>query len=216
MNKTISILAGVSFAVSSFAQVSNGSFETNTWNGSGYDALFTGDSASLASWLVLGNMDSETGAPLSGVDIVSSPYPVFDGNFAVDLAGTPGPGGISQLLTLSAGTYDVTFAALFNPYADPINMTIFAGLVDPSLANGSNLIDPSQLNLITVTSTGPYGIYGFEATVTGNSLLVLETDPNNHTNGNIFVDAVNAQAVPEPISMTLLGLGGLSLVRRRK
>jgi len=47
-------------------------------------------------------------------------------------------------------------------------------------------------------------------------VLSFLTDTLNTTTGNIFIDDVSVEAVPEPATMAVLGLGAAAMLRRRK
>ena len=60
---------------------------------------------------------------------------------------------------------------------------------------------------------------------TGSSLTALRIDPiggaasnsNSETNGNLFeIDFIQVNAVPEPASLALVGMGGLMMLRRQR
>lgn len=173
--------------------VSNGDFEQSfsgaDISGSGY-WTFNAGNAGIPSWTV----------GMTSVDIVDSTYAPYAGAYALDLAGTPGPGSISQTLATDAGTqYTISFVGRYT--GDPINQIVNVGF------DGGN----QQFSL-----TGTDTTYSFDATAsTASTLLSLATDPSNSSNGNLFIDNVSVQAVPEPTGFALFGLGALGLLRRR-
>jgi hypothetical protein len=106
----------------SFAQnlVANGSFEYPQTGGSVTEV--PAGSTLLTGWTV--------SSPVSGggIDIIRAPYPVLDGNQSIDLTGTPGPGVVSQVITVTPGAeYALSFALSSNggPYANAV--TVFFG-----------------------------------------------------------------------------------------
>jgi len=185
-------LAGRSMSASAVYIVQNGGFELNDWDYSSSYKKYDAGSAGITNWSV--------GA--RSVDLVTNPYPVLNGRTALDLAGTPGPGSVSQALASSAGTqYTVTFWALTTGSSDPRNQYLFSVFGDQAL----------QFNL-----TNTYTQYSYTATATNNNVLSFLTDTLNTTTGNILIDDVSVEAVPEPATMAVLGLGAAAMLRRRK
>jgi len=185
-------LAGLSMSASAVNIVQNGGFELNDWDYSSSYKLYNAGSAGVSNWTI--------GA--RSIDLVTNPYPVLNGRTALDLAGTPGPGSISQALASSAGTqYTVTFWALTRESTDPRNQYLFSVFGDQAL----------QFNL-----TNTYTQYSYTAIATGNNVLSFLTDTLNTTTGNILIDDVSVEAVPEPATMAVLGLGAAAMLRRRK
>ena len=67
-----------------------------------------------------------------------------------------------------------------------------------------------------VSSTDPYGVgvlvdYGFECTGLGDVVIYLLADDLS-----TVLDTITIHQIPEPMTIALLGLGGLFLLRRRK
>jgi hypothetical protein len=185
-------LASLSVGASAANLVSNAGFESNDWDLSGgYKTYNAGDSTGITDWTVGG----------VSVDLVNSSYPVHSGSVANDLAGTPGPGSVMQSISgTSAIAYTVGVWALNT--AGGINSLL-------TVTFGST----SQ----TFTTTGSWDYYSFTATGdAGSTLLTLATDPGNTTNGNLIVDDAMVEAVPEPATMAVLGLGLAAIGRRRK
>ena len=197
------LLAGVGtlvLATSASANlVANGGFESVSFgsansSGTGY-WVFNAGNTGISSWTI--------GAV--SVDIVNSVYPVYAGSYALDLVGTPGPGGVSQTLATTNGlTHTVNFKARWT--GSTLNQSVRVTL-------GAA---PTQTVVLGAANTWHDVTVNFAA-VSGNSnLFTLATLANNNGNGNTFIDEVNVNPVPEPFTMALAA-GGLALpVRRRR
>ncbi|MBC8065731.1 MAG: hypothetical protein H7Y17_12945 [Chlorobia bacterium] len=158
-----------------------------------YVDLFNGDSfqtAANGTWAVLGN-------PASGVDLVGSAYAAdFFGQYAVDLAGSPGPGSIKKSgLALTANSYQITF--WLKPAGSLSDISTFDVKVNGVSQSFSNV----SSNYYTFNFTG--------------SISDLEFISNATNNGNLFFDNLSVEAVPEPFTMAL-GAAGLALALKRR
>ena len=172
--------------------VTNGGFETSAYTGNSWHTLFAG-SSELTGWTVGGS-----------IDINGSDYPSHSGSYNVDLAGTPGPGSISQTIgSLTVGeSYTVSFWAKGGNYPnDQVDMTF-----------------GSESQSFAVTSD--YALYTFNATASSASqFFELASRPENNTVGNVFIDDVSVtatEAVPEPMTLAALGFGLAAIVRKRR
>ena len=184
----VSIFGGL-VASASANLVTNGSFETHpAFSGTSYYVVNAGSNA-LTGWTVGG----------TSIDITGIGYPVHSGSFAVDLAGTPGPGSVSQSLATSGTQYTVSFWATGGSYPnDQVNVT-FGGTSH------------------NFTVTGGWAQYSFTALGNvGSTSLSLATRPENNSNGNVFIDDVSVQAVPEPMTMVALSCGLIAVARKRR
>ena len=202
IQRWIVVAALSSMAVGAQAHLlTNGGFESfdiskATGSGAGY-YVFGSTDQGIDDWTI----------SATSVDIVTpagSPYPVRTGNAALDLVGTPGPGGISQDFAVEAGkSYTVSFwgQSTGGGLNEKVRMEVSHG--------GFDAMD------FTVTS-GSYNQYSmsFVAGATGSATLSLLSDPGNTSNGNTFIDDV--EAVPEPATLALLAGGALAMARRRK
>lgn len=128
--------------------------------------------------------------------------------------------------TEAAGQGLLTFLAI--PNADPGSWTGTASIyVPPALAGGSNtyygVVDPGtgigvvdlwESNL-SVASVDPFGIgvladYEFKCVDVGDVVITMYADDLVTP-----IDSITIHQVPEPMTIALLGLGGLLLRRRR-
>lgn len=175
--------------------VVNGSFEDGLIANDGFRTVPSGDTF-LTGWTVLG----------TSVDIVSGPnrFPAADGNQSVDLAGTPGPGGVSQMIATSIGqAYTVRFALSRNDEggveADKDVDFMFGG-------HSENLLGPVM---------GSWTYFERVIVATAASTELRFSSDNAGFFGGL-VDDVSVEAVPEPASMAALTLGAAGLLVRRR
>ena len=176
--------------------VTNGSFETIAIANNSYLTVTPGNAATnLPGWTITG----------TSVDIVSGPdtWPAYDGNQSVDIAGTPGPGGIQQTIATTAGDWYLIEFALGDNYQGSGDKS-----VDFKVGNYSENIAGAigQGNWLLVSR--------YVQADSAASLLEFSTTNSGFYGG--LVDAVTVTAVPEPATMTVLGLGVAALLRRRR
>jgi hypothetical protein len=176
--------------------VSNGGFETLI----GSPTLLDG------SWEAVAN----GGTRISGwsvgdtsVDVVTAPYAVQEGQFAIDLAGTPGPGSIFQSLsTVAAQPYTLSFHASSNGPASTLEVWW-----------GGSLIDTVNTPAGTTFQFFSYLVAGVAGPSTVLSFRSTQTD-----NDGAIIDNVSVNAVPVPAAVWLLGsaLLGVGVIARRR
>ncbi len=178
-----------------------------------------------------------TGWTIGGasVDIVSTSYwQNTQGNYSVDLVGTPGPGSISQTVTgLTPGTsYLLTFDFAINPEnldneaGSTKIMQVTATNTDlaPTLFSGT-AGSATKLNMDWVHETLAFTANASNVTLTMAALMPTGL-PNTFTPNNVYcgpvidnlvLDSIGGGALqaPEPASVSVLGLGTIALLRRR-
>ncbi len=191
------LTSGSAFAATNLIQ--NGGFESSNLSGliqhgTGTDPIYwTVDSglANLSPWTV-----GET-----SIDLIKNGYGAIN-NLSVDLAGTSGPGSISQSFNIMAGwTYILDFDMGTNGYREA-DVT-FGGT--------------SYIATLPADLTKKHFQYQFVAASNGSSTLTFHSIVGG--NSGATIDNVSVIAVPEPETYALM-LAGLGLVgfmaRRRK
>jgi hypothetical protein len=175
--------------------ITNGGFETlngspTLLNGS-WEAVANGGTR-IVGWSV-----GDT-----SVDVVTSPYAVQEGQFAIDLAGTPGPGSIFQNLSTVGGQgYTLSFYASSNGSASTLQVWWAGSLLDTVNTPAGNAF---QFFSYLVLGAGPSTEIKFRSTQTDND--------------GAIVDNVSVNAVPVPAAVWLLGsaLLGVGLIARKR
>jgi hypothetical protein len=172
------------------------------------------------------------------VDVVPSSYfASSQGNFSVDMVGTPGIGGISQTFaTTPSVDYLLTFDFAVNPDTWNIDETgtVKRLLVSAIGANGSTLLTSQTYSGSDGTRTRTSMQYvqetfSFTSDGTSTTLKLEALAPLNMTGlmtaNNIFTGPVidnldleigGGAPSPEPASLAVLAIGGLALLKRRR
>ena len=163
-------------------------------DGSVYKFIYAGD-PSLTGWTVTsGSVEVDLTTPTFGAPTASgNPQNLdLDGNSA---------GTITQSFTTIMGqTYSLDFYYSNNIYGSAASATVS--------------VSDSTLTPVVITHSGAtYGSLNwqyeeetFVANSTSATLMFASNDPASSTTG-ILLDGVSVSAVPEPASVTLLGLG---------
>lgn len=215
MNHTKMMLLAACAAVissgASAATIQNGSFEdigTGTLNGSGWSHF-----SNIPGWTGDPNVEIQSNSTLGSVN---TPF----GNRYVELD-TNQDAGISQLITLAAGRYQLTFWYSPRVNADPTStndMTFkisngASTLLDGTINGAPNAAFPhGTFTEVTAEFTTTGGMFDLAFQATGGSFA------SGCGNCGALIDNVSISAVPLPAGLMLMltGLGALGVARRRK
>jgi choice-of-anchor C domain-containing protein len=181
--------------------VSDGDFSSPS-GGSSF-VTFAGGS-SLGAWTVTGD----------SVDLIGSYWqsPTAGGG-SLDLDGNA-PGGVTQTLSLGAGTYDLSFFLSGNPDGSPATK-----VVDVMIGGVTHVFDYT-LGAGNSHSTMDYVTESFDFTATGPTVLSFSSGDASTPFGAV-IGGVSVTAVPEPTiwATLMLGIGmigaGLRSTRRK-
>jgi choice-of-anchor C domain-containing protein len=169
----------------------NGDFEANIGNvASGTFTVVNAGSSLITGWTV----------GSTSVDLIRNNFGSID-NVSIDLAGSPGPGSLSQTFSVIAGmTYELEFDHFRNSPGTPLTL-IFGGLSPITLAVPTAIVR-DQTYLWTAPSTCTAGV----------------TFSSGSGNGGPTIDNVSVRAVPVPqtVSLALAGLAAMAAVSRRR
>ncbi len=195
--------------------ITNGSFETPTVPVGSFTSYASG-STGITGWTVVGASGGV--AVVSGTFTQSDiTFPAEDGVQWLDLTGvsTNAVEGVEQTVTTVANTpYTLSFW-VGNVY-DPGGAFGTTSTVDVMLGGIDGTSLGAFTNSSTTTGTQVWEQFTTSFTASGSSTTLdfLNADPSSdNTNG---LDNIVMNPVPEPGTLSLMGIGLLGLLRRRK
>ena len=195
------------------AAITNGSFETGSFvaDSSDADALPSGSTA-INGWTVTGGPSPPSGALAWIGSSNTFGLSASQGSFFLDLTGyndgSSPFGGVSQAIATTVGQkYLLTFdLGSSNLYGIPDGVAVYAGSVLTNV-------------LFTSTNTTSPNFWQAESiTFTANSPITTLLFQGNQGTKYIGLDNVAIADVPEPLTLSLFGIGlaGAAGIRRRR
>ena len=185
-----------------------------------------GDSSDLPGWTISGAVISGiTGTP--GIDVVPNSYwQPSDGNFSVNLDGTPGHGGITQTVATAPGvTYQLTFDFAVNPEVGLPGEIALERIMDLTITAGdASVLQDEQYSEFAGSNTNSSMNYTgqlvlFVATDTTSTIAFTAIGLTTYTGpviDNVILDVAPGQPTPEPATLAVLGLASGALLTRRR
>ena len=179
----------------------NGSFEDGI--DPGVFLPLPGGSTAIAGWITTG----------VSTDYIGTVWVASDGERSLDLVGSPGLGGVMQTFATTPGAgYIVTFDLAGNPRADGLppvtSMRVEAAGQSADYSYDTTGKDYQNMGWVTRS-------WRFTANSTSTTLEFYALDARGSL-GELGNAIDNVSVVPEPATICLLGLGALSLLRKRR
>jgi choice-of-anchor C domain-containing protein len=171
----------------------NGSFEVGPAMGGFQDVDVLAGSSAITGWTVFG----------TSIDYLGTPWDVSDGVHAIDLDGRNAIfSGVSQTFATDVGqSYQVSFELSGNPADGPTVKQMLAMVGSYSAAYSFDTTGQTIDALLWTPIS-----FTFTATNSQTTLSFLSLTGTASSYGAL-IDNVAVQAVPEPASLTLLGIG---------
>ncbi len=183
-----------------------------------------------ANMITNGGFEGSDGKPVTGWTLITNGYGAYDGGtFFTPHAGTYalhpgssfGAGGFFQDVTTAVNTaYKLTFYAVGWPLPSPATQNGIVQVGDPG-TNDNSLADSVDNELVDVMFAAPAYAnaaswtelsYEFTAAST-TTRIAFQNIGGGH---GINIDSASLEVVPEPATMSLLALGGLGVLLRRR
>lgn len=183
------------------------------------DDLTLGMVVDVPGWIIPGVSYSANGLMSNVPDLFSLGYDETDGTSALNVFGawSGGNGGLAQSaapLNVPAGP--IMISAMFQGNPQPIMFELLVDGVVIAPDAATNPADPGGGDWRELTRTYNSVPAGDVRILVGVPNGKLPEGGHTLTGSRLKIDNVSVIAVPEPATMVLLGLGGLSLIRRRR